>query len=102
MASGAYNFRAVVKYFLESSTGKYPYPRYKKTGVIRLGFHRSLTGGIASRPRLPQTNLARKVLFDYSSLPALSVKCASAIQPEVRFSMHFGFRSSRSVIPCQT
>lgn len=45
----AHNFRAVVKY-LESSTGCHLYPRYKKTGastMVRLGFHRSLTGGIA-------------------------------------------------------
>ena len=49
-----------------------PNPRYKKTGastMIRLGFHRSLTGGVASRPRLPQTDLALQVLSEYSSLP---------------------------------
>ena len=66
----AHNLRAVVKY-LESSTGQYLYPRFKKTGastMIRLGYHRSLTGGIASRPRLPQADLALQVLSQYSSM----------------------------------
>ena len=30
--------------------------------MVWLGFHRSLTGGIASRPRLPQTDLVIKIL----------------------------------------
>ena len=67
----AHNFRAVVKY-LESSTGTKLYPRYKKTGastMIRLGFHRSLVGGIPSRPKLPQVELALQILSEYASLP---------------------------------
>lgn len=35
--------------------------------MIRLGYHRSLVGGIASRPRLPQKDLAMKFILDYSS-----------------------------------
>ena len=37
--------------------------------MIRLGFHRSLVGGMASRPKLPQKDLALKILSDYASLP---------------------------------
>lgn len=67
----AHNFRAVVKN-LESSTGRHLYPRYKTTGastVVRLGFHRSLTGGIASRPNLLQTELAIALLRECSTQP---------------------------------
>ena len=65
------NFRALVEY-LQSSTGQRLYPRCKKSGastMIRMGYHRSLVGGITSRPRLPQTDLAMKLLLDNSSLP---------------------------------
>ena len=45
-------FRDIVRY-LENTCQTKLYPRYKKTGassLIRLGFHRSLIGGIAARP----------------------------------------------------
>ena len=57
----ANNFRNVVQY-LESTARTKLYPRYAKTGastMVRLGFHRSLIGGIASRPKLPQREHAR-------------------------------------------
>lgn len=64
-------FRAVVRY-LENTTGHKLFPRYKKSGassLIRLGFHRSLTGGITARPNLPQHEIAYIVLADYASTP---------------------------------
>ena len=47
-------------------------PKYKKTGassLIRLGFHKSLVGGIASRPILPDFNTVLETIKAYSSLP---------------------------------
>lgn len=35
--------------------------------MVRLGYHRSLVGGIAAPPTLPQTALARELLHTYSS-----------------------------------
>ena len=37
--------------------------------MVRLGYHRSLTGGVASRPNLPQKELAMQLLSAYSALP---------------------------------
>ena len=65
----AHNFRAVVQY-LESTMKCHLYPPYKKTKastVVRMGFHRSLTGGIASRPNLFQKDIALHLLRDYSA-----------------------------------
>ena len=65
------NLRNVVQY-LESTSTMHLYPRYAKTGLstmVRLGYHRSLVGRIASRPCLPQRDLAMQILKDYSSTP---------------------------------
>lgn len=67
----ATNLRNVVQY-LESTSTMHLYPRYAKTGLstmVRLGYHRSLVGRIASRPCLPQRDLAMQILKDYSSTP---------------------------------
>ena len=48
-------------------------PKYKKTGassLVRLGFHKSLVGGINSRPVLPYPDKVIQILCDYASLPA--------------------------------
>lgn len=63
----ATNFRNVVQY-LESTSKEKLYPRYAKTGastMVRLGYHCSLVGGIASRPTLPQREKAMSILRDY-------------------------------------
>ena len=39
--------------------------------MVRLGFHRSLIGGIASRPQLPQRELAIQLLHQYATTPGL-------------------------------
>ena len=67
----ATNFRHVVQY-LEHTAKVQLYPRYKKTGastLVRLGFHRSLVGGIASRPTLPQRVAAMQLLRTYATIP---------------------------------
>lgn len=67
----ATNFRNVVQY-LECTSKTKLYPRYSKTRastMVRLGYHRSLVGGIASRPHLPQKEQAMQVLNDYASSP---------------------------------
>ena len=87
----ATNFRNVVQY-LESTAGVQLYPRFKKTGastMVRLGFHRSLIGGIASRPTLPQREEAMKLLLAYSQPYPLNVRvpfkpnleCALVVPP---------------------
>ena len=48
------------------------YPRYKKTGassLIRLGYNKQLTGGIAARPSFPFSDSLMDNLVRYSSLP---------------------------------
>lgn len=67
-------FRAIVRY-LENTSGHRLFPRYKKTGassLFRLGFHRSLIGGVAARPILPQNALSYAVLDAYMSTPGQS------------------------------
>lgn len=67
----ATNFRNVVQY-LESTARTKLYPRFKKSGassLVRLGFHRSLVGGVASRPQLPQSALAIQLLDQYATQP---------------------------------
>lgn len=64
-------FRAVVRH-LENTSRCHLYPRYKKTGassLIRLGFHRSLIGGIAARPNMQQNELTYATLAHYASAP---------------------------------
>lgn len=67
----ATNFRHVVQY-LEKAAQTQLYPRYSKAGasrMVRLGYHRSLVGGIVSRPTLPQREHAMQILRDYASTP---------------------------------
>ena len=57
--------------WLRGTTGQQLYPRYKKTGasLVRLGYHRNLVGGLASRPNLPQKESALRMISHYSSQP---------------------------------
>lgn len=68
----ANTLRAVVRY-LDNTLTEPMIPKYKKTGassLVRLGFHKSLVGGINSRPVLPYPDKVIQILCDYASLPA--------------------------------
>ena len=68
----ANTLRAVVRY-LDNTLPEPIVPKYKKTGassLVRLGFHKSLIGGIVSRPAMPCVDKVLQILRDYASLPA--------------------------------
>ena len=67
----ASTLRGIVRY-LEGTMQCQLFPRYKKTcasSLVRLGFHRTLVGGIAARPSLPYAAQAVKIMTDYAALP---------------------------------
>ena len=67
----ANTLRAVVRY-LENTLQQSLFPKYKKTGassLVRLGFHKSLVGGISSRSILPDPVAVIDHIKNYSSLP---------------------------------
>lgn len=79
--------RSVVRY-LENSLQCSFFPRYKKTNassLVRLGFHRSLVGGISARPFLPHADLLMQHLQAYASLPnqsyPLNVRVVQSLIP---------------------
>ena len=71
----ANTLRAVVRYLentLQQSLFPKLFPKYKKTGassLVRMGFHKSLVGGISSRPVLPDPAAVIEIVKNYSSLP---------------------------------
>lgn len=67
----ASTLRGIVRY-LEGTMQCQLFPRYKKTcssSLVRLGFHRTLVGGMAARPAMPNSAVAIKLLAEYSALP---------------------------------
>ena len=70
----ANTLRPVVRY-LDNTLPMPLIPNFIKSGassLVRLGFHKSLVGGIAKRPVIPNAEKLLLVLRDYSSLPAQS------------------------------
>lgn len=66
--------RSVVRY-LENTLQCFFSPRYKKTNassLVRLGFHRSLVGGISARPFLQLADLLVQKIEVYAPLPKQS------------------------------
>ena len=68
----ASTLRGIVRY-LEGTMQCHLFPRYKKTtcasSLGRLGFHPTLVGGMAARPESPHSDIAIKLLAEYSALP---------------------------------
>lgn len=67
----ANTLRAVVRY-LENTLQQPLFPKYKKNGassLVRMGFHKSLVGGISSRPVLPDPVAVIEIIKNYSSQP---------------------------------
>ena len=65
---------AIVRY-LDNTLPTPLIPKYKKTGassLVRLGFHKSLVGGVASRPVIPNATRFLAILREYSSMPTQS------------------------------
>ena len=78
--------RSVVRY-LENTLQCEFYPRYKKTNassLIRLGYHRSLVGGISARPNLPFADLLIANLTSYSSMPNQSYPLNVRMLPKLK------------------
>ena len=67
----ASTLRGIIRY-LEGTRQCHLFPRYKKTcasSLVRMGFHRTLAGGMAARPAMPNSAVAIKLLPEYSALP---------------------------------
>ena len=78
----ANTLRAIVRY-LDNTLPTSLIPKYKKTGassLVRLGFHKSLVGGVASWPVLPNVDQFLSILRDYSSMPTQSYPHHARIQ----------------------
>ena len=70
----ANTLRAVVRY-LENTLQQPLFPKYKKSGassLVRMGYHKSLVGGISSRPVLPDPAAVIEIVKNYSSQPTQS------------------------------
>lgn len=88
LCNQASTLRGIVRY-LENTMQCQIFPRYKiscASSLVRLGFHRSLVGGISSRPNLPMADQAMQGVTAYSSLPdqgyPLNVRLPIQILPD--------------------